>query len=138
MLNKIVKYATLVLMLIGVALTAYVFAKGGDETSVNALLVWAYTMLGLAILAIVYGIIRDVAQNPKKLISMGAVILGCAALVIAVYVAVPGNPAIGYMGPEVSEGTLKLTDSMIILTYIAIAGAVCSIIVGGIVDRLKK
>ena len=137
MLNKIVKYAMWVLMLVGIALTALVFAQNGSETSVNSLLIWAYAMLVIAILAIVYGIIRVVAQEPKKLIRMGAVVVGLVALVVVVYMVVPGNPAIGYTGAPVSAGTLKLTDTVIILTYIAIAGAVLSIIVGAIMGRLK-
>ena len=85
MLNKIVKYAMWVLMLVGIALTALVFAQNGSETSVNSLLIWAYAMLVIAILAIVYGIIRVVAQEPKKLIRMGAVVVGLVALVVVVY-----------------------------------------------------
>ena len=137
-MNKLIKWITWALMLVGVVFTILVFAQDGSDTSVNLLLYWAYAMLAIAIVAICYGIGRDAAVNPKNLAKIGIVIAGAVVLIGIAYVFAPGTPAIGYIGQPVSDGTLKLTDTVLNLTYIAIAAAIIAIIYGVVVDSIKK
>ena len=61
------------------------------------------------------------------------------AVIIAVaYVLAPGTPAVGYLGEPVSDMTLKLTDTMLNLTYLLCGGAILSLIVGAIVSATRK
>ena len=56
-----------------------------------------------------------------------------AAVIIGVaYVLAPGTPAIGYNGAPVTDQTLKLTDTILNLTYFAL-GASALAILGSIV-----
>ena len=53
-----------------------------------------------------------------------------AVLCFIAFLLAKGNPAMAYNGPEVSAGTLKLTDTILNLTYIVGGAAILAIIVG--------
>lgn len=135
-LNKIFKWGLVVLILISVALLVMGFIKGfetNDAKAVDALLNWAYIMIGLALCAwIVIGLIISVKNDPKSILKMGLVLIGIAAVCFVAYLLAKGNPAVGYTGKPVSAGMLKLTDTVLILTAIAGVGAILAIIVGEI------
>jgi hypothetical protein len=137
-LNKIFKWGMVVLILISVALLVWGFVKGfadGDVAlpATNALLTWAAIMIGIALFCwIVIGLIISVANNPKSLIKMGIVLVAVVAVALVAYILAKGNPVPGYTGTPVSQGMLKLTDTILILTAIAGVGAIVAIIVGEI------
>ena len=137
-LNKIFKLGMVVLILISVALLVWGFVKGfaeGDTAlpPTNALLTWAAIMIGIALFCwIVIGLIVSVVNNPKSLIKMGIVLVAIVAVALVAYILAKGNPVPGYTGTPVSQGMLKLTDTILILTAIAGVGAIVAIIVGEI------
>lgn len=137
-MDKIIKWITWALMIIGVVLTVYVFAADGNDSSVNLLIYWAYVMVVLAICSILFGIFRDCLVNKKALVRIGIVLCGAVVLIGLAYVLAPGSPAIGYTGEPVSDGTLKLTDAVLNLTYFSIAAAILAIITSAVVDAVKK
>ena len=90
-------------------------------------------MLGLALFSvIVVGLIVSTVNNPKSLIKLGIILVGVAAVCLIAYLLAKGDPAMAYNGPEVSSGTLKLTDTILNLTYIVGGAAILAIIVGEI------
>ena len=137
-LNKIFKWGMVVLILISVAILVWGFSAGfaiGDEAlpATNVLLTWAAIMIGIALFCwIVIGLIISVANNPKSLIKMGIVLVAVVAVALVAYILAKGNPVPGYTGTPVSQGMLKLTDTILILTAIAGVGAIAAIIVGEI------
>ena len=135
-LNKIFKWGLVVLILISVALLVFGFVKGfetNDAKAVDALLGWAYIMIGLALFAwIVLGLVISILNDPKSLIKMGIVLVGIAAVCLVAFLLAKGNPAVGYTGAPVSAGMLKLTDTVLTLTAIAGVGAIVAIVVGEI------
>lgn len=137
-MNKIIKWITWALMIVGVVLTILVFAQSGSDLSVNLLLYWAYAMVALAIASIVYGIVRDSIVNPKNIKKIGIVIVGAVVLVGLAYVFAPGTPAVGYVGAPVSDGALKLTDTVLNLTYFSVAAAILAVIAAAVMDSAKK
>ena len=138
MLNKIFKWGMVVLILISVAIVVWGFSAGfaqGMEAlpPTNVLLNWAYIMLGIALFCwIVVGLVISIKNDPKSIVKMGVVLLGIAAICAIAYFLAKGNPVPGYTGTPVSEGMLKLTDTILILTAIAGIGAIIAIIVGEI------
>ena len=50
----------------------------------------------------------------------------------------PGTPAVGYLGEPVSDQTLKLTDTILNLTYLTFGAAIVSLVVGWIVGATRK
>ena len=132
-LNKIIKWGMVALIIVSVALLLWGFSKGFEGNTVDVLLYWTYCMLGLAIFCwVVIGLIVSAKNNPKSLVKIGIAILGVAALCLVAYLLAKGNPAMAYSGPEVSAGTLKLTDTILNLTYITGGAAILAIIIGEI------
>jgi len=132
-LNKIIKWGMLVLILVSVGLLIWGFAKDFGGNAVDVLLYWTYIMLGIAVASwVVVGLIVGTKNDPKSLIRIGVVLLGAAVLCLIAWVLAKGDPAIGYTGAPVTDGTLKLTDTILNLTYIVGGAAIVAIIVGEI------
>ena len=132
-LNKILKWGMVVLIVASVALLIWGFARGFGGNAVDVLLYWTYAMIGLALFSwVVIGLIVGTKNNPKSLIKIGLILVGAAVVCLIAYLLAKGDPAMAYNGPAVSGGTLKLTDTILNLTYIAGALAIISIVVGEI------
>ena len=130
-LNKIFKWGMLVLILVSVALLIWGFTQDFGGNAVDILLYWTYAMLGLALFSwVIIGLIVGTKNDPKSLVKIGIVILGVAVLCLIAWVLAKGEPALGYTGTPVSGGTLKLTDTILNLTYIVGGAAIVAIIVG--------
>ena len=122
------------LILVSVALLVAGFVTGWKGGNVDALLFWAYIMVGLALAAVlVVGLIVGFANNPKSLIKMGIGIAIFAAICFVAYLIAPGTEALGLINTDQpSQAILKFTDTILFLTYIAGAAAVVAIVVGEI------
>ena len=138
-LNKIFKWGMVVLIAISVAILVWGFAAGWPKIGqpanapVNALLTWAVIMVGIALFCwVVIGLIKSIANDPKNLVKIGLVLVGAVVLCLVAFLFAKGNPAIGYTGKPVTEGMLKLTDTVLNLSYITGAAAIIAIIVGEI------
>ena len=132
-LNKIFKWGMVALIVLSVALLIWGFTQHFGGNTVDTLLYWTYGMLGLALFCvIVVGLIVGAKNNPKSLIKIGIILVGVAVLCLIAWVLAKGDPAVAYTGAPVSAGTLKLTDSVLNLTYIVGAAAILAIIVGEI------
>ena len=132
-LNKILKWGMVVLIVLSVALLIWGFAQGFGGNAVDVLLYWTYAMVGLAVFSwVVIGLIVGTKNNPKSLVKIGIILVGVAVVCLIAYLLAKGDPAMAYNGPAVSAGTLKLTDTILNLTYIAGGAAILAIIVGEI------
>lgn len=126
------------LILISVAILVWGFIAGwpqlGQEANapVNGLLTWTYVMIGIAVFCwVVIGLVMSALNDPKSLVKTGIIIVGAAALCLVAFLLAKGNPAMGML-EQPSEGTLKLTDTILNLTYIVGGAAIVAIIVGEI------
>lgn len=140
---KIFKILLWVLMILTVGVLVWGLVTGfeaNDGAATNVLLYWAYTVIGIALAAVIcVGIFIRATTDPKSLAKLGIVVVGVAALVGIVYLISPGNPAIGFSGavpPSASE--LKLTDTILNLAYVVGGCALLSIVLGEIVMSLRK
>ncbi len=135
-LNKFFKILMLVLILVSVGLLVWgsivgFTAKNGQ--AVDVLFYWAYVMVGLALASwVLVGLVLMAKNNPKSLIKVGVILVAAAAISFVAYLLAPGNPAVGRenVSPADTVATLKLTDTVLNLTYFAAAAAVLAIIVG--------
>ena len=141
----IVKLIELVLILVSVAILVWGWVKGfpatvaDDNGTVDPLLYWAYVMIGIALFSIlVVGLIIAIRNNPKVLVKYGLVLAGVAVLCLISYMLAKGNPAIGLTTDQPDFQTLKLTDSILNLTYIVGAASIVSIIIGEIVMAVRN
>ena len=129
-LNKIFKWSMVALIIISFGLLVWGFSAGFGDSNVEVLLYWTYVMLGIAVACwVVIGLIVGAKNDPKSLVRIGIVIAGAVALCLISYLLAAGNPAMGMlMQPD--AGTLKLTDTVLNLTYIVGGAAIVAIIVG--------
>ena len=130
--NKIFKWAMVILIVVSVVLLVLGFTGGWKEGNVDTLLGWTYCMVGLALAAIVIvGLVVGAINDPKSLVKLGLGLVAVAAVCFVAYLIAPGAPAMGML-EQPSQATLKLTDTILYLTYFAGIVAVLAIVVGEI------
>ena len=126
------------LIIISVAILIWGFAAGWEinnapKPATNALLAWAYIMVGIAVIAVIVpGLIIAIKNDPKSLVKLGIGLLGVAVLCGISFLLASGAPAMGLTGMEPSAAELKLTDTILNLTYIVGAASIIAIIAGEI------
>lgn len=143
--NKIFKWVMLALMAISIIIVVAGFLTGLPERTtdpsgtVDLLLYWAEWMVkGTIILLVVVNVVIMAKNNIKSLVKLG-VIIGCAlVLCLLAYVLAAGSQPVAYNGEPVSDGTLKLTDTILIITALAGIAAILSIVGGEIVSKIRN
>ena len=140
--DKIIKWVLVALFIVGIVFSVYGFLVG-FETNGNApvdnILYCAYAFAAIALLAVVLGVVViGGINNPKSLLKLVLGLVAIGAIVAVAYVLAPGTPAVGYLGDPVSDGTLKLTDTVLNLTYFTFGLSIVALIVGWIVGAIRK
>ena len=140
--EKIIKWVLAVLFVVGIVFSFYGFAVGFESNGnapVDNILYCAYAFAAVTILAVLFGVVViGGMNNPKSLLKLLLGIVAIVAVVAVAYVLAPGTPAVGYLGDPVSDGTLKLVDTVLNLTYLLFGAAILSLIVGWIVGATRK
>ena len=140
--EKIVKWVLAALFAVGVVFSFYGFVVG-FETNGNApvdnMLYCAYAFALTTILAVVFGVVViGGINNPKSLLKLLLGLVAGGAVIAVAYVLAPGTPAIGYLGNPVSDGTLKLVDTVLNLTYFFFGGALLTLVAGWVIGAIRK
>ena len=140
--EKIIKWVLVALFIVGVVFSFYGFAVGFESNGnapVDNILYCAYAFAAVTIAAVLFGVlVIGGINNPKSLLKLLLGVVVIAAVVAVAYVLAPGTPAVGYLGTPVSDGTLKLTDTILNLTYLLFGGAILALIVGWVVGATRK
>ncbi|MBR5255585.1 MAG: hypothetical protein IKV62_02270 [Bacteroidales bacterium] len=144
---KIFKWISWALLIISVVLAAWAFTRyngghGGapEENAVQTMLYWAYAMVILALIAVFcVGIYVTAKNDPKSLVRIGIAIAAAAALCLVAYLLASGAPALNYSGSKLpTAGELKLTDTVLNLTYILGVAAIVAIVAGEVISGIRK
>lgn len=138
---KIAKYISYALLILGVLVEIIGLAIGfdGNEGLVDVLLYFGYAMVAIALLGIIgLGIYAGAQINLRGLVRTIIVIVLAIIVVGVVYAVSPGNDPIAYNGAPQTHSMLKLTETILTLTYIFCAGAILSVVVGAIVNQVRK
>ena len=139
-MNKISKIIGWVLGIVGIVLGIWCLAKGEatNEGPVNLLLRYSYFLLIAAVVILLgLAIIQTAKNNPKGLIKALCEIVGVSALVAIAYALASSDPIVS-LKKQPDAGTLKLTDTIMKLTYILGGAAIVSIIFGVIRNAINK
>ena len=140
--EKIIKWIRVALFIVGIVFSVYGFIVGFESNGnapVDNILYCTYAFAGLALLAVVFGVlVIGGINNPKSLLKILLGLVAIAAIVAVAYVLAPGTPAVGYLGEPVTDGTLKLTDTVLNLTYIVFGASILALVVGWIVGAVRK
>ncbi len=135
-MNKIFKITGWVLGLLGIVFGILAFVNEGS--SVDLLLRYTY-FLFFAAVVIWIGLAIFIAgrNNPKNLLKAAGGVVGVAALVVLAYVLSAGAPALN-VKTQPTPQWLKLTDTMLLLTYVLGGAAIIAIIVGAVRDAINN
>ena len=140
--EKIVKWVLAALFAVGVVFSFYGFVVGFESNGnapVDNMLYCAYAFALTTILAVVFGVVViGGINNPKSLLKLLIGLVAGGAIIAVAYVLAPGTPAIGYLGEPVSDGTLKLVDTVLNLTYFFFGGALLTLVAGWIIGAIRK
>ena len=141
---KIVKWISLALLIISVGLSVWAFTRFGagdaaKDSAVQTMLYWAYAMLIIALVAVLcVGLYIAAKTDPKSLVRIGIALAGAAVLCLVAYLLASGKPALGFTGTTPpTAGELKLTDTVLNLTYILGIAAVAAIVIGEIISGIR-
>ena len=130
---KIFKWMMLALIVISFVLLVIGFANGFEANGgkwTDVLLYWAYIMIGLTLVATIgVGLWVGIKNNPKMLVKLGIGLVAVVVVCLLAYLLAAGKPAMG-MQVQPDAATLKLTDTILNLTYFVGVLAVIAIIVG--------
>ena len=140
--EKIIKWVLAVLFILGAVCSFYGFAVGFEtngNSPVDTMLYGAYGYALIAILAVMFGVVViGGINNPMSLLKILGVVVAIVAVIAGAYLLAPGTPAVGYIGEAVSDGTLKLTDTVLNLTYLSMGAAILALIAGWIIGATRK
>jgi hypothetical protein len=139
-MKNISKIIGWVLGILGIVLGIWCLTKGeaSNEGPVNLLLRYSYFLLIAAVVILLgLALIQAARNNPKSLIKALCVIVGIAALVAIAYALSSSDPIVS-LKKQPDAGTLKLTDTIMKLTYILGGAAIVSIIFGVIRNAINK
>ena len=142
MYAKIAKWISWVLIVISVVILVWGASTGFESNSgvpVDVLLRWGYILLIAATaLVLILGVVLSAINNPKSLTKMGLGLLVVAVIAFIAYATASGSPLVGYIGEQPDHSTLKLTDTLLNLTYLLGGCAIVSIIIGEIISTIRK
>ena len=140
--EKIIKWVLAVLFILGVVCSFYGFAVGFESNGnapVDTILYGAYGYALVTILAVVFGVVViGGINNPKSLLKLLGGVVAIVAVIAGAYFLAPGTPAVGYLGEPVSDGTLKLTDTVLNLTYLLMGASLVALVAGWIIGATRK
>ena len=140
-MKKILNILLGVLLVVTLVLLVYACVTGGSDASISANLIWGYVLLAGAVLAVLYSAIKGMVVNPagikKALLSIAIVVVVVGASVgIALShkgLAIPNSAGGVFDNPT----ELVITESSIIVTYVALSVAIIVALVSEIRNALK-
>ena len=141
--NKIFKLVMLVLMIVSLVLLVWGFLTGFESNNgaaVDVLLYWAYAILGITILTlVVFGLVIGAKNDPKSLVKLGIGLVAVAVVCFIAYLLAPGKMPIQWNNAKLpTPGELKLTDTVLNLTYFTGVLSILAIVVGEIAMAVRN
>ena len=135
-MNKVFKITGWVLGILGIVFGVLAFANGGS--AIDLLLRYTYVLL-IAAVVIWVGLAIFIAgkNNPKNLLKAAVVVVIVAALVFLAYTLSSGAPAVN-VKTQPSQLCLKMTDTMLLLTYILGGAAIVAVLFGAVRDAINN
>ena len=116
----------------------YLSPNPAESGMVNAILIYAYILLGLGILLAIVLPLPALFQYPKKLKKMSLTLLVVLVVFALGYLLASGDPVNVHTEVPPTKQVLKLTDTALIITYIVIGVSFLAIIWGGIKNLVQK
>lgn len=134
-LTKYCKYLLIALMVLNVVFG--IITVAGGEARVGTFMGFAYCMLGLTVVAILFAPIYGIIINPKSIKTIGLVLAIVAVIaVIAMLLSKGATLSVEYLeSMGVTQGTESFVDFFMVFTYI-VAGATIAAVIYSAVSKL--
>lgn len=140
-MKKILNILLVVLIAVTVALLVYAIATGGSETAISLNLIWGYVLLVGAALSVVYCAVKGMVKNPagiKKTLASVAIIVVVVGAAVAYALSNAGLAIRNSAGGVFDDPfELVITESSIIVTYVAFVATVIAAVFSEIRNALK-
>ena len=137
-LSKYCKYVLIGLMVLNVIFGIITII--GGESSVGTFMGYAYCMLGLTVVAILFAPIYGIVINPKSVKSIGMVAAIVAVIALIAWLLSKGSTLsteyLESMG--VTRGTEAFVDFFMVFTYIVIGGTIAAVIYSAVSKLINK
>ena len=145
-MEKVLKYSLVALLALSVAMIFWaVFTTPENPTvenatAVGAYLYWGYFLMGAAVVAALVGAGMDLLKKPEGIKGALIAVVAVVAIIVVAYVISTGHDFqivdLGNQGYFERKETV-ITDTCLIVFYVAMAGAVISAIYSAVTDALK-
>ena len=148
--TKILEICLLVLSLIGLVAFFIYNGKTGmysvsnlaealaTTSMLDMLLFWAYILVIAALVLVVVLSLINMAGNRKSLRKTGIVLLIAVVLIGASFLLASGDPIAVNMAVQPSHATLKMTDTLLNLSYALVVIALLALVWGSVRNLIKK
>ena len=137
-LTKYCKYLLIALMVLNVLFAILGVARGKE--SVGIFMVFAYCMLGLTVVAILFAPIYGIIINPKSIKTIGYVLVLVAVIALLAWLISKGSTLsteyLESMG--VSRGQEAFVDFFMVFTYIVVGGTIAAVIYSAVSKLINK
>ncbi len=131
-MKKVLNILLGVLMLVTVALLAYAIISGGSEAAVSLNLIWGYALLLAGVGAAVIGALYNMVQSPAGAkSSLLAFVLILVVIGVAYFISAGHTVNIVDLQNNgfFAQGETVITETCVLVTYVAFAAAVLSALV---------
>ena len=137
-LTKYCKYVLIALMVLNVIFGILTIVRG--EGGVGTFMGFAYCMLGLTVVAILFAPIYGIIINPKSVKSIGFVVAIVAVLaLIALLLSRGATLPVEYLeSMGVTKGTEAFVDFFMVFTYIVVGGTIAAVIYSAVSKLINK
>ena len=137
-LSKYCKYVLIALMVLNVVFG--IITVAGGESSVGTFMTFAYCMLGLTVVAILFAPIYGIIINPKSLKTIGLVLVIVAVLaLVALLLSKGATLSVEYLETMgVTQGVEKFVDFFMVFTYIVVGATIASVIYSAVSKLINK
>ena len=137
-LTKYCKYLLIALMVLNVIFAIITVASG--EGGVGTFMGFAYCMLGLTVVAILFAPIYGIIINPKSVKSIGVVLAIVAVIaLIALLLSKGSTLPVEYLeSMGVTKGTEAFVDFFMVFTYIVVGGTIAAVIYSAVSKLINK
>ncbi|MBP5643498.1 MAG: hypothetical protein J6X10_04645 [Bacteroidales bacterium] len=137
-LTKYCKYLLIALMVLNVIFGIITII--GGEASVGTFMGFAYCMLGLTVVAILFAPIYGMVINPKGLKSLGMIAAIVAVIaIIALLLSRGATLPLEYLeSMGVTTGTESFVDFFMVFTYIVVGGTIAAVIYSAVSKLINK
>ena len=129
-MKKILNIILGILLAVMAVLGIYAIATGGSEAAISLNLIWCYFLLALAVFTAIFCAVFGMIQNPA---GIKGTIISLALIIVIVGIQIPDLANGGFF----SQGETVLTDTSILVTYVALVAAFVTAIATEIYGAFK-